>query len=234
MDEMELMRAQAYVDGELDETACAAFEARLAANAAGDAELRAYVERARGLRALLGAAYAPVLDEPVPERLHAALQPKREKVVSLAASARARLGWAFWGGLAASVVLGVVVGRQIGPASTPGAPGVLAQGQLAEALDTRLSGEQLGGVSLGLSFVAKGGDYCRSFRTDDGAGLACREPAGWAVRELVPVKNAPASDYRTAASPLPPALLERIDALRDGDTLDATQEAAARAKGWRR
>ncbi|MBV8603651.1 MAG: hypothetical protein JO224_03115 [Pelomonas sp.] len=231
---MELMRAQAYVDGELDEPARQAFEARLAANAAADAELRAYVERARGLRALLGKAYAPVLDEPAPERLHAALQPPRAKVVSLA-TARARLGWAFWGGLAASVVLGVVVGRQIGPAPHGiGTPGALAQNPLTAALDSKLSGEELGGVRLGLSFVAKGGDYCRSFSTADGAGLACRDRAGWTVRALVPMQSPPASEYRTAASPLPPALLERIDALRDGDTLDATQEAAARAKGWQR
>ena len=42
-----------------------------------------------------------------------------------------------------------------------------------------------------------------------------------------------AGAYRTAASPFSPALLQAVDALRDGDTLDAAAEAAARAKGWK-
>jgi hypothetical protein len=37
----------------------------------------------------------------------------------------------------------------------------------------------------------------------------------------------------TAASPYSPTLLQAIDALRDGDTLDATAETAAKAKGWK-
>jgi hypothetical protein len=36
-----------------------------------------------------------------------------------------------------------------------------------------------------------------------------------------------------AASPYSPALLQAVDALRDGDTLDAAAETAARAKGWK-
>lgn len=229
MDEVELIRAQAYVDGELDAPARAAFEAHLA----DDAELSRYVERQRSLHALLGATYAPVLDEPVPAPLQAALSPR---VVSLDA-ARARRGWLYWGGLAASVtslVVGLAIGRQMQSGGVD-AQGVLARGALAMALDQQLSGQQDRGVRLGLSFVAKGGGYCRSFSTTESAGLACREPEGWRVRELLPAAApASSSEYRTAASPLPPQLLESIDSLREGDVLDATGETAARAKGWRR
>jgi len=229
MDESELMRAQAYVDGELDPPARAAFESRLA----DDAELHRYVERQRSLRALLGAACAPALDEPVPARLQAGLRPR---VVSLDA-ARARRSWVYWGGLAASVAslaLGLAIGRQTMSGGVD-AQGVLARGTLAMALDEQLSGQESAGVHLGLSFAAKGGGYCRSFSTTDSAGLACREPAGWRVRELLPAAAPTASsEYRTAASTMPAALLDSIDALRDGEVLDAAGEQAARAKGWRR
>ena len=61
-------RLLAYVDGELPPAEAARIEAALAAHAGA----RAFVERERGMRQRLQAAFAPVMDEPVPERLMAA------------------------------------------------------------------------------------------------------------------------------------------------------------------
>ena len=69
------------------------------------------------------------------------------------------------------------------------------------------------------------------------SGIACKQADGWVVADLERATRAPASavgTYRMAASPFSPALLQAIDAMRDGDTLDAAAENAAKVKGWRR
>ena len=216
----------AYVDGELDASARAEFETRLKA----DPALQGQVERAQRLRALLQSSYAPVMEEPVPQRLKdALLRPKVESLDAARARRRWTPTWAQLGGMAASVVLGLLIGQQIQPAGNS----LQAQGDLAQALNSKLSGEKLGSVSLGLSFAAKGGAYCRSFAMDGSAGLACREGEGWRVKQLMPAKAQAPTEYRTAASSLPPALLAAVDEMREGDVLDAKQEASAREKGWR-
>ena len=60
----------AYADGELDAATGAALEAAMAT----DPELARRVERQRALRARVQDAFAPVLAEPVPERLLARLR----------------------------------------------------------------------------------------------------------------------------------------------------------------
>jgi hypothetical protein len=221
-----------YADGEMDAAERAAFE-RLMAE---DEALRESVERERALRQLLHGTYAPVVEEPVPEHLLAALAPK---VISLDAErARRRFmpSWAVLGGMAASIMLVLLVGQQwlSRPASNVEGE-LMAKGELAQLLDTKLSGEKVGDLTAGLSFAAKGGGYCRSFATTGAAGLACHESAGWRIREMVPTGDKPGAgpQYRTAATSLPPALLKSVDDLREGDVLDARQEAEAKAKGWR-
>jgi hypothetical protein len=159
----------------------------------------------------------------------------------------ARRGWAQWGGLAASLVLGLGVGHFVWQSPSgdsalaqtgSGRASLLATGALAQALNTQLSGESRQGVTPGLSFVAQGGDYCRSFSVAGqgaAAGLACRDPAGWRVQALLPLPAAAAStELRMAGTALPPELLRVVDELRAGDSLDAAAEKAARERGWRR
>jgi len=105
----------AFVDGELDAAQRADVERALA----GDAVLQARVAKLQAQRRRVSAAYAPVLDEPVPDRLAAllAIAPSTPSatVVNLgevrAERARRRSipGWAQWGGMAASLVLGVLL-----------------------------------------------------------------------------------------------------------------------------
>jgi len=236
-DEIDLMR---YVDGEMDAAERSTFEARMAQ----DAALRQSIERQRALRQLLQGTYAPVVEEPVPDRLRAALATKRAEapaVVSLDAErARRRWvpSWAALGGMAASVLLGLVIGHQlqlssVPPLATEARTGIPVQGDVAYALDTQLSGERVGRVAVGMSFKSRAGDYCRSFTVDASAGLACHSGNGWRVQQLVPAAPAQQGEYRTAATALPPALLQAMDDMREGDVLDARQEAEAKAKGWR-
>jgi hypothetical protein len=246
----------AYVDGELDAAARAGFEAELAA----DAGLRTAVARERALRATLAAAYDPVLDEPLPAALQAALSSPAAsaEVVDLAAARAARPSavtgrrwhWPEWGAMAACLALGIALGVEglpFGPGGRAGpdtvarrADGALvAQGALERVLTTSLAADApaVPGIAAGLSFNARDGRTCRSFAIDGTtalAGLACRDGGAWQVRALMPGAGSAASTggYRMAATALPPALLQLVDTLRDGEVFDAAAERAARDRGW--
>lgn len=216
----------AYVDGELDAAEHARFEAEIAA----DADLARAVERHRALARRVSAAYAPVLDEPIPPQLLA---------VAAAANDRAeprgpRL--APWAAVAASLVMGVLAGRALAPSSGPVAVadgGLAARGDLARALTSRLAADA-GPVKVGLSLKTADGRYCRTFESasDHLAGLACRDGGRWRVRTLAAWSPAPETAYRQAASDTPPEVLAAVDAL-SAEPLDAAAERAARDRGWR-
>ena len=270
-------RVAAYVDDEMDAAERTRFEARLAE----DATLGAAVARERRLRARLAQAFDPVLAEPVPERL-SALFANREAVTepatepALAAAPgpsakpgtkpidlgeerrRRRGGWLAWGGMAASLALGVLIGTTWlaprGALEVAADGGWLAEGALAQALDAQLSGAAAPGSStrVGLSFVSRDGRYCRAFTVggaDAGgatAGLACRGDDAWRVRQLATItagsasasptaSTSAASDaFRMAASPWPQALLAEMDRLREGDPLSSADERDAMRRDWRR
>src|SRR5215472_18904714 len=93
----------AYVDGELDAATRAALETAMT----GDPELAQRVARQRALRARVREAFAPVLTEPVPERLLASVRgaPAAERAANVIAfQARPRWSWPQWGAMAASLV----------------------------------------------------------------------------------------------------------------------------------
>jgi len=243
----------AYADGQL----AGERRAPLAAAIAADAALRQRVEALAAQRRRVAAAFADVLDEPVPQRLSALLSatPAPAVVTDLAAERERRaarkpgLSWAHWGGMAASVALGVVLGLQLG--SRSGGAGsdallseaggqVVAGARLAQALDTQVGAEATAGdagVTVQLTFVAKDGRYCRTFSAERVAGLACRDAAQWAVQTTVAAEGAAsgaAAGMRQAASALPRAVLEAVDARIEGVALTVEQEHAAREKAWKR
>jgi anti-sigma factor RsiW len=250
----------AYADGELAQPEREQIENAMRA----DPELAARVARHQALRADVFAAFAPVLEEPLPARLTAAALP--DKVADLA-SARAQAGarrdgpdaapavpnasavpgapgrgwsWAQWGGMAASLAVGVLAGSLLlgggqqpsGIASAGGA--LVATGALAEALSSQLAGNAPGGtgVQIGVSFAARDGALCRSFTAGAAAGLACRSGGQWTLPVVAEAERGAAGEYRQAGSAMPAAVLEAIDARIAGPALDADGERAARQQGW--
>lgn len=150
-DDLTLM---AYADGQLDAAARREVEQAIAA----DPAVAARVQQHQALARRVSAAFAPVVDEPVPARLQQLLQaseptPTTAPVVDLAAARAARStspapatpmpgdmpaapakargdnGWARWGGMAACLALGVALGLG-GQKLGGGAPdGFVASGQ---------------------------------------------------------------------------------------------------------
>lgn len=236
----------AYVDGELTPAQAAQVEAAIAA----DPALADAVARQFALRRSLGDAYAPVLDEPVPEALTRMLRPSHAEsgnVVPLppraAPAPRSRWGVPQWAAMAASLLLGVAVSQWVSKPDavllSAGEGGALVAGaDLASSLERQLASvpEPGGAVAVGLTFRDVAGRYCRSFAVEGSqplAGLACRESSGnWKVPVVVE-STAQAGELRQASTALPTAVLAEATARMSGDPLDAAEERKARDAGWR-
>jgi hypothetical protein len=236
----------AYVDGELDAATRTALEAAMAT----DRELAQRIARQRALRERVREAFAPVLTEPVPERLLASVRGgpaagSTGNVIAFQARLRPRWSWPQWGAMAASLVVGVLLGPVLLRPSAPQTPlatsggRVVASGVLARALSQQLASAQPPGaaVAIGVSFRARSGGYCRTFvlrETQSLAGLACREGPAWEVVALAQSEVPGAGGgYRQAGSALPPAVSGTLAELIVGEPLDAASEAAARTAGWK-
>jgi hypothetical protein len=244
----ELLRA--LVDGELDASTARRVEAQLA----HDERAARFVQRERELRAKLSAVFDPVLDEPVPDRLLAALgkappaanDPSSVSPVIDLGAAREALqqrrfgGWPAWAAIAASLLLGVFVGQRL-----PGSHDAMvaesggswvAGASLAKALDTQLAGTQGrdAPVQLATSFVAQDGRYCRSFTLthEAMAGLACRSGDRWQLEVVAQASTPNDGGFRQAGSALPPAVLQAVDARIAGAPLDAAGEQQALQRHW--
>lgn len=205
------------------------------------------------VRRRVAAAYDEVLHEPVPDRLKRLLDTPAP-VVNLAAERarrRAPLGeshwpqpasWMQWGGMAASLAIGVVAGALLASRNAEESllverhGDVLAGAPLAQALDKRLASESAAnaGIAVQLTFLDNAGRYCRTFSAEAIAGLACREGGGWHVVATAQAATTNASAMRQAASSLPKPVLAAVDARIAGNALDAPQERAARDSGWKR
>jgi hypothetical protein len=228
----------AYADGELDAAGCAEVEGAMR----DDASIEGRVAQFREERRLLQAAYAHELDEPVPEKILAALREAPQAFVDFrrrsVAGPRRTMRWRYTA-LAAGIVMAVGVGviawqrslmiRNVGNAE-------LAGGALARALSDQLSADaNAGEVRVGLSFLAKSGAYCRTFSIRGGsssAGLACRREGQWDIEVLVPSKAQGEGAYRTAGTDIPPEVLRMVEAEIAGEPLDGAGEMAARAGHW--
>ncbi len=236
----------AYADGELDPAARSAVERAIRS----DPTLAAKVRQHTAMRSNVFAAFAPIASEPVPPRLAGAT--RTGKVIQLNTARMPRVepsqeprrwSWAEWGGIAAALMVGVlaggagVIGLQDQPQLVASASGSLqAQGGLADALSTQLAGgrDAAAPVTIGVSFEAKDGGYCRSFLMGATAGLACRQGEQWKVPVMAQAAAGPNGEYRQAASAMPPLVLDAIDTRISGQTLDAKAEEAARERGWKR
>lgn len=224
-----------FADGELDPERSRAVERALAA----DPALRGRLERQRRLRARVAAHYAPVADEPVPERIAALLSPADSKIASIA-EARARRMRPMWQSvtaLAATLLLGLVAGSLVPRGGGPVAVedgAMVARGPLAAALERSLASEQSGGeeTRIGVSFAAADGRFCRTFDAPALSGLACRGDGGWRIVTAAAPDAAAKGEFRQASSGSR-IVLEAAQELMADAPLDAEGERRARDGGWR-
>ncbi|MHB8477434.1 MAG: anti-sigma factor family protein [Steroidobacteraceae bacterium] len=245
----------AYVDGELGPAARAQVEAAMR----DDPQIEKRVAQQRELKARIQQAYAADLTEAVPDRLVAAAHGRRAasdpQIIDLGraraaiASKASRLRWRRprWrpmASMAASLLIGVGVGFVAWHNSDSNMiddahGGLVAGGSLAQGLSSQLTGDRspASTVEIGLSFLAKSRDYCRTFTVvgkASSAGLACRHAQRWEVRALAQSGAAQddGSEYRTASSSLPPAIATAVEEQISGEPLNRTGEIAARKAGW--
>jgi anti-sigma factor RsiW len=229
---------------------------------ATDPALAQRLQRIHGLRTRLARAFEPMLDEPVPDRLKAALRPgalapavqvadlarvRAERAARTERPARQAPRWPqpTWWALAACLVGGVALGLFGGRAGeTPDAfelagGALVARGALDAALTSQRADNRATPVRMAVSFVDADGAYCRSFVIEQAqpvAGLACRAEGGWRVETLASAAPTVAVEggLRPASTALPAAVLNVIDQRIAGEALDAAGEAVAIARGWRR
>jgi anti-sigma factor RsiW len=246
----------AYADGELDPAAREGVDAAMRA----DPQIEKRLAQHRALRQRVHAAYSAELLERVPERLVAAargaastqgstvvnLQDARAAIQRKASLARPRRPqWRTAGAMAASLIVGaglgfLMWGRTELPLMRSAGGALLARGQLASALSNQLAAEQLrsSAVQIGVSFLAKSGDYCRAFALSGAvspSGLACRHGEEWRVEVLTQSPDGAAGDseYRTAGSAMSGTVLAYVERQIAGEPLDQAGEKAARQRGWK-
>jgi hypothetical protein len=228
----------AYLDGELG----AADQARVAAAIGADPALAARVDEQQRLHARLRAHFDPVLSEPLPASLLRELPGVRPAARPQAA--RRPWHWQEWSAIAATLVIGVLLGPLVMRSSQSlpfvSANGrVVAIGELEDALMQQPSGSRPGdGTAIGMSFRTVGGGYCRTFAMRRGpAGLACREWGEWVVEVLArnprARQDAGGETYRQAGTAFPPAVRTAVETRIDGEPLSAAEEAALATRGWR-
>lgn len=223
----------AYVDGELGPIEALRFERAME----GDPSIAAEVDRHRALRRRITGHFAAVAAETPPGRLSALLERGGTVVAFPAPGGRGSSVRARYAALAATLVAGLAIG-QILPIAHRAPLGerngaVVAQGDLAEALDTQLaSAPQDAAYRIGVSFRSTDARYCRTFIGPAGQGLGCHGAAGWTVEHFV--AGGPRHEsgaYRQAASPSADILAAAQDMMA-GSPLDAEQERQAKAAAW--
>ncbi|AKM08799.1 anti-sigma factor family protein [Croceicoccus naphthovorans] len=221
----------AFADGELDSVRHAEIERAVEA----DPALARAVANHRALRTRLSAHYAPILDDPVPERLEAMLQ-NESIIVDLQSRRKLRTdrlrhiprwGWITAPALAACLILALLIPRG-------SAPDGYATQQIASALDDQLVATQPADATVRvlLSFRDSGGLYCRVYASTQQDGIACKDEQGWRLIEQVGRTPAQATDYRQAGN-ASAELMAKAQELAAGPALDASDEVGAMAENWR-
>jgi hypothetical protein len=223
----------AWLDGELGPAEAAEMEARVAS----DPQLKRLADQHRALGSQLRSAFDPVAEAPVPERLQAAVRPAAQ-VIDFGAVRRARSmpALAQWTAMAATLAIGIFVGTRV-PQQTAApvqveAGKLYAAASLNQALDTQLASAPAGDVRIGITYRDPADEICRTFTAPAGSGLACRSGSRWKMKGLFAAPEGQSSDYRMAAG-MDPNLAALVDSTIAGEPLDAAQEQAAKAKGWK-
>lgn len=223
----------AYVDGELNLVAAKRMEKAISS----DPELAQAIAQERALRTRLARHFDPALDEKVPDALSALLSGKIEGLPTRLAAPTPksfRPSWPQWAAMAASLVIGVMIGGTAFNQDTGYVRDqqgqIIASGDLANALDTQLASTQSrnAAVRIGASFAANEGGFCRTFESAALDGIACTDGADWKLQHMMAGNKS--AQYRQASAG---TLAEVAAAMMAGEPLDTAGEAAAKKRGWR-
>lgn len=228
-----------FVDGRMAGEELAAFEARLAQ----DPALAERVSAHRWITRQIVAAYGLPPEVAFDQAYLARLGLTGDNVVPISGyrkvpAARVVSWSARIGALAASLVIGVMVGQSmLAPPSgiiLDSSGQLAASGVLSDRLSDQLAGEQ-GPVRIGVSFRAKNA-VCRTFHVQQGAsGLGCRQGGRWIVPIVVTddANQNGATEYALAGGDTAPSVMAEVDRRIMGEPLTAEQETKFRAAGWR-
>ena len=236
----------AYCDGELP----AEEMTRIAALLEKRPDLRAYVEGQERLRRHLHESFAPLMNEPIAQRLQALVTSSSNNKRATVVRERLRefFTWNVVGPaaatLAAGLLVGIVVERVVpepGPFVGSASTGqILAEGALAHALDDQLASNPQSGqhVQIGLSFRSRQGRDCRTFVWNGDAqstsGIACRFGADWRVAVLASQTRRveDRATYQMAGASMPNSIRDAVSAMISGQPFGPDEERAARAAHW--
>ncbi|MGK2909741.1 MAG: anti-sigma factor family protein [Sphingobium sp.] len=221
----------AYADGELDAVSAKRVEKAIAMQP----ELAEQVAAHRALRATLASHFAPVIDAPLPERLTTLLD---DPIVRLQPAQR---NASFFqarnlAAMAAALVMGLLLGQVITPGGSglvgSGQGALVAQGDLAQALETQLASTQPADapMRIGVTFRDHNGQLCRTFEGEVLSGIACRAGNAWQLKRTMAPEVGDRQAYRQASS------AEMMDAAQNmmaGGAMDADTERKAKDGGWR-
>ncbi|MGN6375623.1 MAG: anti-sigma factor family protein [Sphingomonas sp.] len=229
MTQIDAATRMAYVDGELDDIARRRVERAMAA----DPALAEAVARDRVLRDRLQARFAPYAEEPPPDRFRSLLDTNVAPITQSRRLQRRTLAhrWVQGGAIAATLVLGIAIGRQIDApgliASRGGA--LVAHGRLESALDTQLAATQPNdaAIRMGLTFRDRQGSICRTFDSQVLQGIACRGRGRWDLIRTAGGNRG--GDYRQASSGV---TIGEAQQMMVGRPFSAAEEALAKQQDW--
>ncbi len=147
--------------------------------------------------------------------------------------------WRIGLAVAATLVLGLMIGTQFERGNMTERNGaLLASGDLARGLETRLASAPDGDLRILASFRRQDGDYCRVYAATASAGIACKDSGRWVLEHVVAGDGRTEADYRQAGSDKSGSdradLMAKAQDMAAGDPLDAAQEREAAAGGWRK
>jgi hypothetical protein len=231
----------AFADGELDEIKRKQIEDAINR----DPEIARRVASHRDLKNAVHKSFEPVLEQPVPDRLITAARaaaksaPRESKsnVVPLRGRGAPAHQRPRWFALAASFILGALALQLVtylrNKPETDAQ--IIGSGALQRALSTQLASDQTNSpVQIGITFLSKSGEYCRTFRLQELGGLACNETGSWKLMVMARLANTSAGNagYRPAGSDTPPAIIQAVNDTVSGEPLDSKTEAEARAQKW--
>ena len=226
----------AFADGELT----GAEKERVAAAIARDEDLARQLEAHRALKARLAGHFAPVLEQPIPDRLTQLLannvkyEPGAANVVDFAVAreeraAKRRLPAWGWGGAVAASIAAVIVLSTYSGEPRPTYAGT----QIAQMLEEQTIAEQPSGADerVLLSFRNRDGEFCRAYNAAGEGGIACRDAKGWRLEATGKGEAGGKAQYRMAGGDI--EILQFAQEMAVGEALDADAEIAARKTGWR-